>query len=108
MNLIGVMAENGRLKYLPSVARSFNKVIAASRGEIECTVTTAKPLDEQMRRELEESLKGFAKGKKLLIQLKVDPDIIGGMLVDFNGEHFIDLSIRSKFNLYSNLIKQAV
>lgn len=47
-------------------------------------------------------------GKKLSMTMKVDPSILGGMLVDFDGEHYIDMSIRSKFNFYQNLIKQAV
>jgi len=108
LNLIGVMAENGRIKYLPSVAKAFNRVMAISRGEMECTVTTAQAVDDSTRRSIEESLNGFVKGKKLSMTLKVDPNILGGMIVDFAGEHYIDMSLRSKFNFYSNLIKQAV
>jgi len=108
LNLIGVLSENGRIKMLPAVAKIFNRVMAISRGELECTVTTAKPIDDSTRKEIEQSLNGFVKGQKLSLTLKVDPSILGGMLVDFGGEHFIDMSIRSKFNFYSNLIKQAV
>ncbi|XP_054159741.1 ATP synthase subunit O, mitochondrial-like [Oppia nitens] len=108
VNLVGVMAENGRIKHLPSVARGFNRVMAISRGELECTVTTAKPIDDATRQEIVQSLNGFVKGNKISLTLKVDPKIMGGMLVDFNSEHYIDMSIRSKFNFYSNLIKQAV
>lgn len=40
--------------------------------------------------------------------MKVDKDILGGLVVDFNGEHYVDLSIRRKFNQYANLLKQPV
>ncbi len=56
------MAENGRMKYLLSVAKSFNRVMAISRGEIECTVTTAQAVDDNTRKSIEESLNGFVKG----------------------------------------------
>ncbi len=56
------MAENGRMKYLLAVAKAFNIVMAISRGEIECTVTTAMAVDDSTRRAIEESLQGFVKG----------------------------------------------
>lgn len=108
LNLITVMSENGRLKLLPQVVNTFSRIMRNSRGEIDCTVTTAKPLDDANRKELESTLNNFAKGKKLFLSLKVDPTIVGGMIVDFAGEQYIDMSIRSKLNLYSNLIRQPV
>ncbi|CAG2164722.1 unnamed protein product [Oppiella nova] len=108
LNLIGVLSENGRIKLFPTVAKGFNRVMSISRGELECTVTTAKPIDDNTRKEIEQSLNGFVKGQKLSMTLVVDPKIMGGIQVDFGGEHYIDMSMRSKFNLYSNLIKQAV
>jgi len=108
LSLLGVMAENNRLKLLPHVARTFKKIMAASRGEIECTVITAKPVnDAAMKSEIEAALKGFSNAK-LTINMEVDPSIIGGMVVDFNGEHFIDMSIRSRLKMYSDLVKQPV
>ncbi|RWS14004.1 ATP synthase delta subunit-like protein [Dinothrombium tinctorium] len=107
-NLVTLMAENNRLKYLPNVAKTFARVMATSRGEVDCVVITAKPItDESQKKELESALKGFTK-KKLNITMKTDPSIIGGLMVDFGGEHFIDMSIKSKVKMYTDLIKQPV
>ncbi|RWS31347.1 hypothetical protein B4U80_07045 [Leptotrombidium deliense] len=108
INLLGVLAENGKLKYLPNIARAYAKVMAASRGEVNCVVISAKPItDENQRKELESALKGFTK-KKLNVEMKVDPTIIGGLVIDFGGEHYVDLSIKSKLKMYTDLIKMPV
>jgi F0F1-type ATP synthase delta subunit len=37
-----ILAENGRLNKLESVLDSFQKIMSAHRGEVTCSVTTAK------------------------------------------------------------------
>ena len=70
--------------------------MAAHRGEVVCQVTTAKPLDAAMLKEVEAALKGFLKGnEKALINYAVDPTIIGGMV----GLHSSQLRITSKLFL---------
>jgi F-type H+-transporting ATPase subunit O len=108
VNLIQSMVENGRIRFLPAVIKQYIRVMEVSRGEIEVTVTTAKPLSEEaVKKELEGALKGFTKNT-LKIKMAVDPSIIGGIVVDFGGEHYIDMSIRSKIKLYTDLVQQPV
>ena len=60
---------------------SFGTLMAAHRGEVVCSVTTAKPLDAAMKKEVEGAVKGFLKGnQKALINYSVDASIIGGMV----------------------------
>jgi len=106
-NLLLSLAENNRIGYITAVASSYSTVMAATRGEVACTVTTAKALDEAMAKEVEATLGGFLKaGEKALISYKVDPAIIGGMVVSI-GDKFCDMSMSSKLNKYSELIKGA-
>lgn len=108
VNLVQIMTENRRLKHLSGVSQKFTRVMQVTRGEISCTVTTASPVtDEAMKKEIVNALKGFT-SKKLTVSMKVDPSIQGGMVVDFDGEHYIDMSVRSKVKTYSELIQQAV
>lgn len=105
VNLLSAMSENRRLKHLPDIERSFAQIMAAVRKELPCIVTSAKPLSDGKKKEVEDSLKNFT-SKKLLISYQTDPSIVGGLIVDFNGEHYIDMSVRSKIRLYSDTIKQ--
>jgi F-type H+-transporting ATPase subunit O len=57
VNLLELMAENGRLKKLNTVINHYRLIMSAHRGEVICEVTTAKPLDNSQRKDLENSLK---------------------------------------------------
>ena len=107
VNLLHVLAENGRLKLLPQVAKSLIRVMQVSRGELVATVYTAKQIDASTQKDIESGLKGFT-DKKLAVKFSVDPSIMGGIIVDFGGEHYIDMSIKSKMKVYSDLLQQAV
>jgi len=108
VNLFGALAENGRLASVDGVLNSFGIIMAAVRGEVICEVTTAKPLDAAMKKELEASLKAFLKkGESLQLTMKVDPAIIGGMIVSI-GDKYADMSMASKIKKFTSLLEQAV
>nr|AOR07091.1 mitochondrial ATP synthase subunit OSCP-like precursor [Enchytraeus albidus] len=108
VNLFGAMADNGRLNKINSVFGTFEKLMSAHRGEVLCTVTTAKPLDQTYLKELKTTLEGFLKkGEVLQLETKVDPSLIGGMVVNI-GDKYVDMSTASKIKLYTNVIKQAI
>ncbi|XP_066984402.1 ATP synthase subunit O, mitochondrial [Macrobrachium rosenbergii] len=108
VNLFGALAENGRLTNVEGIIGAFGIIMAAVRGEVICEVTTAKPLDAAMTKELEASLKAFLKkGESLQLTQKVDPTILGGMIVSV-GDKYIDMSMASKIKKYSGLLQEAV
>lgn len=105
VNLLSAMSENRRLKHLPDVDYAFGQVMSAVRKELQVIVTSAKPLSDAKKKEVEESLKSFT-SKRLILSYTTDASILGGLIVDFNGEHYIDMSVKSKIRLYSDSIKQ--
>jgi len=107
-NFFGAMAENGRLPKMNAIIGAFEKLMAAHRGEIICTVTTAKALDAKNKKDLQAALESFLKkGESIKLELTVDPSIIGGMIVNI-GDKYADMSMASKIKSYTSLIKQAV
>lgn len=60
-----------------------------------------------MKKEVEGAMASFlTKGQKSLIGYKVDPTLVGGMIVSI-GDKYVDMSIASKLKKYSDLIKAA-
>ena len=105
-NLLEVMCENGRLKRLDGVCSAFQTIMAAHRGEVVCEVITAKPLEAGQQKQLEEALKKFVSAKESIqLTTKVDPTIIGGMVVSI-GDKYIDMSIASKVKKYTEILQQ--
>ncbi|KAH8243258.1 hypothetical protein KR032_005946, partial [Drosophila birchii] len=106
-NLLGLLADNGRLKKLDTVINAYRTIMAAHRGEVVCEVVSAKPLDASQSKQLEGALKSFLKGNQSLkITSRVDPSIIGGLIVSI-GDKYVDMSIASKVKLYTDVIQSA-
>lgn len=106
-NLFDTMADNGRLSKLTDVINLYLELMSAHRGEVICKVTTAKALDANTDKELKGILEGFLQqGQKLYLQTEVDPSLVGGMTVTI-GDKFIDMSLKSKIKLYTDILKSA-
>merc|ERR1712142_361098 len=106
-NLFVALAENGRHSLVNPVISSFSSIMAAHRGEVVCEVTTAKPLNAAMTKEVEAAIALFLeKGQKSLTSYKVDANIMGGMVVSI-GDKFVDMSTASKVKKYSEIIQAA-
>ena len=60
-----------------------------------------------MTKEIEAAIGGFLKsGEKSKIAFKVDPSIIGGLVV-LVGDKYVDMSMASKIKKYEAIIKSA-
>uniref|UniRef100_A0A8C8RXU1 ATP synthase peripheral stalk subunit OSCP, mitochondrial n=1 Tax=Pelusios castaneus TaxID=367368 RepID=A0A8C8RXU1_9SAUR len=108
INFMKLLAENGRLSQTPAVISAFEKLMSAFRGEVLCSVTTANPLDQASLTELKAALNGFlAKGEALKLETKIDPSILGGMIVSI-GDKYVDMSTKSKIQKLSKVMRDAV
>ncbi|KAH9710140.1 ATP synthase subunit o [Citrus sinensis] len=91
-----VLAENGRLRNLDTIAKRFVELTMAHKGEVKVTVTSVIPLPPEEEKELKETLQEtLGQGKKVKVEQKVDPSILGGLVVEF-GQKVFDMSIKSR------------
>ncbi len=100
---LGVLAHNRRLAALDSVISAFNQLAANHRGEETAQVTSAHPLDADQLTALKTRLRGRI-GRDVTIETKVDPAILGGLIVQI-GSQMIDGSIRTKLNTLAHAMK---
>ena len=77
--LILVLAEKDRLTLLPGIARAYNERVMDHLKIVRGDVTTAVPLAPEKLRLLEEGL-AKATGRKVVLEARVDPSIIGGVV----------------------------
>ncbi|GAA5897678.1 hypothetical protein JCM6882_000066 [Rhodosporidiobolus microsporus] len=109
-NLFGVLAENGRLYETDKVIENFLEIMSAHRGEVKVTITTAQPLEKDLQKRLEDSLKASqvaTAGKNLVIENKVQEGILGGLIVDF-GDKTIDLSVASRVSRLNAQLQESI
>lgn len=91
---VGVVTANRRLFALPQVIDGFLALLAARRGEVTAQVTSANKLDPRHVEALTETLRRVI-GGKITVDLKVDPNILGGLVVRV-GSRMFDSSLRTK------------
>jgi F-type H+-transporting ATPase subunit delta len=94
-NFIGTVAANGRARDLPAMSSAFLAELARRRGETTATVTTAVPLSPAQLQQLGDSLRSVLGSNKVSIDARVEPDILGGLVVKV-GSRLFDSSVRSK------------
>ncbi|MGV8839661.1 MAG: F0F1 ATP synthase subunit delta [Bauldia sp.] len=104
-NFVKVVARNRRLFALSDMIRSFRTRLAQERGELAGTVTSAEPLSEGQLAALRAALKD-AVGKDVVLDRKVDPALIGGLVVQV-GSRMVDTSLRTKLNALRFAMKEA-
>jgi F-type H+-transporting ATPase subunit delta len=93
---IGVLADNGRLSELKSVIKAVRQLAAGHRNETTAEITSAFPLDDKQVAALKGNLKTRI-GRDVVIDAKVDPSLLGGLVVRL-GSQMIDASIKTKLN----------
>ncbi|GFZ95510.1 ATP synthase subunit delta [Elstera cyanobacteriorum] len=91
---VGVVAENRRLASLPQMIAAFLARLAEKRGEVTAEVTAAVPLLDYQIDQIKTSLAG-SYGSKVMVDVKVDPSLIGGLVVKI-GSKLIDHSLKTK------------
>ncbi len=100
---LGVLAHNRRLSKLPQIVSAFSGIAAASRGELNATVTSAHALSADQISAIAAKLKA-REGKDVKLTATVDPEILGGLIVRI-GSTQIDSSIRTRLNTLANAMK---
>jgi F-type H+-transporting ATPase subunit delta len=93
---LGVLADNGRLSELKSVIKAVRQLAAGHRNETTAEITSAFPLDDKQVAALKGNLKTRS-GRDVVIDAKVDPSLLGGLVVRL-GSQMIDASIKTKLN----------
>ncbi|KAK4488615.1 hypothetical protein RD792_004383 [Penstemon davidsonii] len=107
-NFFVVVAENGRLKHVERISQRFSELTMAHRGEVKAIVTSVIPLPPAEEKELKETLQYIlGEGKKVLVEQKIDPHILGGLIVEFDQKVF-DMSIRTRARQMERFLRQPI
>lgn len=77
--LVLMLAEKDRLTLLPQMARAYRERLMVHQNIVRGEVTTAVPLAPETLRVLERGL-ATATGRTVVLEAKVDPSIIGGVV----------------------------
>jgi F-type H+-transporting ATPase subunit delta len=99
-----VVTSNRRLFAIRNIIKAYGALVARHRGEVTAHVTAAEPLSEAHQNEIRDTLHAVT-GKDVRIEVRIDPSIIGGLVVKL-GSRMIDSSLRTKLNALKHAMKE--
>lgn len=107
-NFLKVLSDNGRNDIFLDVLRNYEVLVEEHFGRVEVEVVTAvEPSDEVLGR-IKERLGKILDGREIILETRVDPDIMGGAVFRFGGI-LIDSSIRGRLDgLRQEMIERSV
>jgi F-type H+-transporting ATPase subunit delta len=102
---VGVVGGHRRLFALPAMIDAFLRQLARRRGEIMVQVASARPLTDRQTEALGDALRRSV-GPKINIEARVEPDLIGGLVVRV-GSRMVDTSIRTQLQKLQRALRAA-
>ncbi len=92
IDFLHLLVEKGRINFLPEICRDFAQLTAEHHGLLHARVFTAVPLDAGQEERLTRELSRVT-GQQVVLEKKVDPSILGGVVVHL-GTKIVDRSLR--------------
>jgi F-type H+-transporting ATPase subunit delta len=99
-----LVTSNRRLFAVRAMIKDYRALVAANKGEVRAEVTVAEPLSPSHSAAIKDALKAVT-GKDVEVDLRVDPAIIGGLVVKL-GSRMVDSSLRTKLNAIRHAMKE--
>jgi F-type H+-transporting ATPase subunit delta len=95
-NFLRLIARNRRLFAAADMLKCFRALLARERGEVNADVASAHALTPEQMQQLSDMLRTSI-GKNVQINTRVDPGLLGGLIVKV-GSKMIDNSLRTKLS----------
>ena len=104
LSLIGSMASAGDLDKLPEVFELYREMIDGDRGVVGVHMTTAIPLDDELREIVKSKCEADLEAQVFLIE-HVDPTTIGGIVISARDQRR-DASVRMQLETARKIMTQ--
>jgi F-type H+-transporting ATPase subunit delta len=107
-NFLKVLSDNGREEILEEVLVRYEELVKEHLGRVEVEVTTAVELSEEELDRIRERLGRVLEGREVILQTRVDPDLLGGAVFRFGGR-MVDSSVRGQLaSLREEMLERSV
>ncbi len=104
-NFLKLVASKRRLFAVSGMIRGYKALNDAAKGVTRAEVTVAEPLSDANLAALQSALAQASGGRSVVVDVKVDPAIIGGLVVKL-GSRMVDGSLKTKLNSIRTRMKE--
>jgi len=93
-NFFAILIDHQRIPMVEQIARQFEVELDAALGFAEAQVTSARPLSDEEKRQVESRVAAIT-GKKVRARYGADPELLGGVMVQV-GSTIYDGTVRGQ------------
>lgn len=95
VNFLMILVERRRIVNLKEICNQYQAALRKLKGTVLAEVTSAIALTDAQAQSIRDRVQGMTSASSVEIVSKVDPDIIGGVIIKF-GSQVIDSSLRAE------------
>ena len=106
LNFLKILTEKGYMRYFGDCVASYQELYNRDNGILPVTAVTAVPMSEQQRAKLVAKLQQLT-GKHIELITKLDPNVLGGMRLDYDGKR-LDDTVAHRMDAVRNMLKNTV
>ena len=106
LNFLKILCERGALNEYEGCLAAFKTLYNQAHGIVEAQVTTAVALDDDQRARMTAKLSSMT-GKLVVLNEKIDASLVGGVLLEMNGQRF-DNTLKNRLkSIHSAMVQGA-
>lgn len=106
LNFLKILVEKDYIHLLSDCCKAYTRLYQQDHNILSVTASTAVPLTQAQEAALKEKLSGIT-GKTILLRNQVKPDILGGVMLSYDGK-CMDDTVAHRLNRMRDLLKNTV
>jgi len=106
LNFLKILTEKGYIRHFSSCVQAFRELYNQDNGILPVTAVTAVAMTGAQTAKLTEKLQSIT-GKRIELTNKLDPDVLGGMRLDYDGKR-VDDTVSHRLDAVRNMLKNTV
>ena len=106
LNFLKILTEKGYMRYFSDCVKTYRDLYNQDNDILPVTAVTAVPMTEKQEKALTMKLQSIT-GKRIELVSKLDPNVLGGMRLDYDGKRVED-TVANRLDAVRNMLKNTV
>lgn len=106
LNFLKILTEKGYIRHFSDCVKAYREFYNRDNGILPVTAVTAVPMTETQTAALTAKLQQIT-GKRIELVAKLDPNVLGGIRLDYDGKR-VDDTVAHRLDTVRNMLKNTV
>ena len=106
LNFLKILTEKGYMRHFSDCVDAYRELYNRDNGILPVTAVTAVPMTDKQVKALTMKLQQIT-GKRIELVSKLDPNVLGGMRLDYDGKR-VDDTVAHRMDAVRNMLKNTV